>query len=91
MEKTINVEIIREEEVKLVFNFETKLELNLSETDQSVFKSFFTSLLKQIISDKDNKIVLKLEDENDDLFNAVSKKYIANLQNEINSIYLEIK
>ena len=91
MQTTINVIISREEQIKLLFQFEDPLCLNLSSENENEIKTFFNSLLKKMYSDykSENKIeyVFRLDDETEDLFHDVSNKYIFNLNNEMKSIY----
>lgn len=89
MAKEINVTIERKENIELIFNFESKLKLNLSSDNTQDTQSFFLGLLNEIVRLNDS-ITFTLEDEKDDLFHDVANKYLNNLENEIKKVVNEI-
>lgn len=81
----ITVDLVTKDEKELlVFNFETKIELDLTSDDPNDLKKFFQELLNSTYG---KKIILKFnESERQDLFYDVSKKYIDHLNNKLLSI-----
>ena len=94
MQKRIDVTIERAESITLIFHFDKQIELDISSDNQEIVKIFFRSLLSNIFNDYiDNKIEYSLDfsDDGKDLFHDVAEKYIRNLDNEIQSVYSDLK
>ena len=92
MQEMIDVTIERsEEQVFLIFNFETAIKMCLTSDDQEEIKAFFQNLLVRVY---DDFILLKKEysfgfkdPDSKDLFHDVAEKYVSNINTEIQSIY----
>lgn len=89
MERKINVTIERNENIELVFDFKSKLKLNLSSDETKDTQKFFLQLLNEIVKLNDT-ISFTLDDEKEDLFHDVADKYLKNLEYEIKKIVSEI-
>lgn len=89
MENKVKVTINRDKEIQLIFHFDEELSLNLSTDDTVETQNFFLALFKKIIN-MDGTISLLLNDEVEDLYYDVSKKYISNLEEEIKKVMKEI-
>ena len=64
METKIQVKIFRENEIKLIFNFESKsIELVLSSDNTEETQKFFIELLEEIIEGKYESISFNLQDD----------------------------
>ena len=69
METKIQVKIFRENEIKLIFNFESKsIELVLSSDNTEETQKFFIELLEEIIEGKYESISFNLQDDEKDLY-----------------------
>lgn len=81
----IKVNLVTENEKELlIFNFEEKISLDLTNDDAEQLRNFFQSLLKHI---EDKNIELQFEEtDRNDLFYDVAKKYVEHLKIEISSI-----
>lgn len=81
----ITVDLITENEKELlVFNFDEKLSLDLTNDNAEDLKKFFQDLLKKI---ENQNIDIKFnETDRTDLFYDVAKKYVEHLKTEISSI-----
>ena len=81
----ITVDLITENEKELlVFNFDDKLILDLTNDDAEILKKLFQNLLQKI---ENQNISLELnESDRADLFYDVAKKYVEHLNTEITSI-----
>lgn len=81
----ITVDLVTENEKELlVFNFDEKISLDLTNDNADILKSFFQSLLQKI---ENQDICLELnKTDRTDLFYDVAKKYIEHLNIEITSI-----
>lgn len=95
MQKQISVGLDRvENDVFLVFNFDNPLKLNLCSDNQQEVKKFFQDLLKIIFEayhESDTEYSLLFNDEHDDLYHDVAKKYVGVLMNEIQGVYSSFK
>lgn len=91
METKIQVKIARENEIKLVLNFESKsIELNLSSESIEETQKFFIELLEEIIEGKYGSISFNLQDDDKDLYHDVAEKYLNTLESELKQIITEI-
>ena len=91
MATKIQVKIARENEIKLVLNFESKsIELNLSSESIEETQKFFIELLEEIIEGKYGSISFNLQDDDKDLYHDVAEKYLNTLESELKQIITEI-
>ena len=91
METKIQVKIFRENEIKLIFNFESKsIELFLSSDNTEETQKFFIELLEEIIEGKYESISFNLQDDEKDLYHDVAEKYLGTLESELKQIIIEI-
>ena len=80
----VTLETTEDKKELLVFDFDNKISIDLTSTDQNQLKTFFLNLLKEI---EGKNIVLKYNaGERNDLFADVAEKYVTHLKNEISSI-----
>lgn len=89
MEQIINVKIERKDNIKLVFDFEDEISLNLSSDKTSDTQDFFLKLLNILIETRKG-MAFKLDDTREDLYHDVAQKYLDNLAMEIKKIIKEI-
>ena len=89
MEQIINVKIERKDNIKLVFDFENEISLNLSSDKTSDTQDFFLKLLNILIETR-KEMTFKLDDTREDLYHDVAQKYLDNLTMEIKKIIKEI-
>lgn len=87
--KKIKVTILRGENgAELIFNFETIHKLDLKSDNVDDTHKFFISLLDEVLK-SDEAFKFELEDNISDIFSDVAKKYLSNLDNEIQKIFEE--
>ena len=95
MQKQINVCLERnDDKVYLSFGFDEPIKLELSSEKQEDVKAFFQKLLSVAFSSYlDNQVeyIFDFLDEQEDLFHDVAKKYISNLNSEMQAIYSNLK
>lgn len=90
MEQQIEVDIERDNDIKLNFKFnEEIISLNLSSDKTSDTQEFFIKLLNILIKNP-MQLNFKLNDDKTDLYHDVSIKYLENLETEVNKLITEI-
>jgi len=81
--RTVNVEIIREEEqVSLIFNELQDLKIDLTDSSIEDIKRLFNKIFDNIVEEKE-LVFLELIDEKNDLFHEVAEDVISQLNSEI--------
>lgn len=87
--KMIKVTIFREEKgAELKFHFEKQYTLNIKSNKANDTQNFFVFLLDEVLK-SDEIFKFELEDLEADIFSDIAKKYLSNLENEIQKIFEE--
>lgn len=87
--KMIKVTIFREEKgAELKFHFEKQYTLNIKSNKANDTQNFFIFLLDEVLK-SDEIFKFELEDLEADIFSDIAKKYLSNLENEIQKIFEE--
>ena len=82
-EITVNIST-EEEKTYIVFNFKQPIKLEITTDDKEPIKNVFYEILNHIISD--NYITFKFTSTGEDLYNDITKKYIEDLNNELEAL-----